>query len=69
MSGPRMDDPDLSLGLLFCHWPAAVEVFLSRRMVCFGCPISPFHTVIDACAEYGLDEAVFRTEMRAAISG
>ncbi|MFN4129249.1 MAG: DUF1858 domain-containing protein [Paracoccaceae bacterium] len=69
MFGPRMDDPDLPLRLLFDHWPAAATVFLSRRMVCFGCPIAPFHTVIDACAEYGLDEALFRAELRAAVTG
>ena len=45
MRDPRMDDPDLSLRLLFVLWPEAAEVFLSHRMVCFGCPIVPFHTV------------------------
>lgn len=69
MSGPRMDDPDLPLRLLFDKWPAAATVFLSRHMFCFGCPIAPFHTVIDACAEYGLDEVQFRAELRAAVSG
>ena len=42
-------------------------LFLSRRMLCFGCPIAPFHTLADACAEYGLDEETFRAELRAAI--
>ncbi|MFN4156180.1 MAG: DUF1858 domain-containing protein [Paracoccaceae bacterium] len=69
MPGPRMDDPDLPLALLFCRWPATAGVFLSHRMVCFGCPIAPFHTVIDACAEYGLDEAQFRAQLRAAVAG
>ncbi|MFN7225154.1 MAG: hypothetical protein ACK4MS_14150 [Paracoccaceae bacterium] len=69
MFGPRMDDPDLPLAMLFYRWPAASSVFHARRMVCFGCPIAPFHTVIDACAEYGLDEALFRAELRAAVKG
>jgi hybrid cluster-associated redox disulfide protein len=69
MFGPRMDDPDLPLGMLFAHWPAAATVFLSHRMLCFGCPIAPFHTVIDACAEYGLEEMPFRAELRAAVIG
>lgn len=68
MFGPRMNDPDLPLAVLFCRWPAIAHVFLSRRMVCFGCPIAPFHTVSDACAEYGLDEALFRAELRAAVA-
>lgn len=69
MCGPDLDDPDLSLRLLFDHWPQTAAVFLSRRMLCFGCPIAPFHTVIDACAEYGLDEAAFRADLRRALTG
>jgi hybrid cluster-associated redox disulfide protein len=69
MFGPRMEDPDLPLGQLFHHWPAAGGVFLSHRMFCVGCPIAPFHTVVDACAEYGLDEAAFRAELRLAVTG
>lgn len=66
MSGPRIDDPDLPLGALFSRWPATVAVFLTQRMACFGCPIAPFHTVVDACAEYRLDEAGFRARLCAA---
>ncbi|HET9069812.1 MAG TPA: hypothetical protein VFN28_14300, partial [Amaricoccus sp.] len=36
---------------------------------CVGCPIAPFHGVRDACAQYGLDEAAFRAELRAAVAG
>jgi hybrid cluster-associated redox disulfide protein len=67
MRGPKIDDPDLPLRLLFDHWPQTAEVFLAHRMACFGCPIAPFHTVIDACAEYRLDEPTFRAELRAAV--
>ena len=69
MPDTRMDDPDLSLVVLFCRWPAAASVFLSHRMLCFGCSIAPFHTLIDACNEYGLDEALFRAEVRRAVTG
>ncbi|AMY68644.1 DUF1858 domain-containing protein [Frigidibacter mobilis] len=69
MRGPRIDDPDLPLRLLFDRWPEAAAVFLSRKMLCLGCPISPFHTVMDACAEYGIDEAAFRADLRAAVAG
>ncbi len=68
MSGPRMDDPDLPLRLLFDRWPDTAAVFLAHRMFCFGCPIAPFHTVTDACAEYRLDEAGFRAELRASVA-
>lgn len=66
MRRPSIDDPDLPLSQLFELWPATAQVFLARRMLCFGCPIAPFHTVIDACAEYRLDEDAFREELRAA---
>ena len=66
MPGPRIDDPDMPLRLLFDLWPDTAAVFLSHRMFCFGCPIAPFHTVSDACTEYRLDEAAFRTELRTA---
>jgi len=69
MRGPRLDNPDMPLRQLFDLWPDTAGVFLGHRMVCFGCPIAPFHTVIDACAEYQLDEAAFRAELRAAVEG
>lgn len=54
------EDPDLPLADLFANWPEMVAVFLAYRMLCPGCPIAPFHTVIDACDEYGLEEQAFR---------
>ncbi len=66
MRARPIDDPDLELSRLFELWPGTARVFLERRMLCFGCPIAPFHTVIDACLEYRLDEEAFRAELRAA---
>ena len=66
MNNPLIDDPDLPLRQLFERWPGTAAVFFRHKMLCFGCPIAPFHTVIDACAEYRLDEAAFRAELRAA---
>lgn len=68
MRGPRLDDLDLPLRLVFEYWPELANLFLERGMVCFGCPIAPFHTVIDACAEYGLDEIAFRAALHRAIA-
>jgi hybrid cluster-associated redox disulfide protein len=68
MGGPRLDDPDLPLGLVFLRWPEVAVVFRARGMACFGCPIAPFHTVVDACAEYGLDETAFRAALAAAVA-
>jgi hybrid cluster-associated redox disulfide protein len=63
-----IDDPDMPLQVVFQHWPAAASVFLAHGMLCFGCPVAPFHTVIDACLEYGLDEIRFRRELLATLS-
>ncbi|MGG7643547.1 DUF1858 domain-containing protein [Rhodovulum sp. YNF3179] len=62
-----IDDPDLPLADLFRDWPEAMRPFLERRMLCPGCPIAPFHTVIDAVEEYDLDEDAFRLEIRSAV--
>jgi hybrid cluster-associated redox disulfide protein len=68
MIAQDIDNPDMALQELFGGWPEAASVFLAHGMLCFGCPIAPFHTVIDACLEYGLDEMRFRRELHAAIS-
>ena len=64
MRAPSLDDPDLPLAEIFRHWPSTAAAFLERKMLCFGCPIAPFHTVIDAVAEYSLDEDEFRARLR-----
>lgn len=67
MAKPHPDDPDLALSRLFEAWPHAARPFLWRGMLCPGCPIAPFHTVTDACAEYDLDEDAFREEIARAL--
>jgi hybrid cluster-associated redox disulfide protein len=49
------------------EWPETIGVFLSHKMLCVGCMMNSFRTVIDACREYGLDEQVFRRELRDAV--
>jgi hybrid cluster-associated redox disulfide protein len=68
MRAPRLDDPDLPLAEIVRHWPTTVSVFLARGMLCVGCVIGPFHTVDDACEEYGLDPETLLAELRAAVS-
>jgi len=45
------------------RWPQTVPVFVRHRMLCVGCLVSPFHTVMDACTEYDLDEETFLAEL------
>ncbi len=46
-------------------FPATIRVFLDFKMGCVGCPIARFHTVDEACTEYGVDRAVFLEALRA----
>ena len=45
---------DLSLAEIMSRWPSTIRVFLDRRMHCVGCPIAPFHTLVDAAEEHSL---------------
>jgi hybrid cluster-associated redox disulfide protein len=63
---PDIDDPNLPLAELFRAWPCSARVFWAHRTACVGCPIAPFHTLRDTCAEYRLDEAALRAALRAA---
>ena len=45
---------DLSLAEIMSRWPATIRLFLDKRMHCVGCPIAPFHTLVDAAEEHGL---------------
>ncbi len=67
MKQPDFDDPDMALDTLMRLWPETIAVFLRHKMLCVGCMVNPFDTVVDACHEYDLDEAAFRTELRAVI--
>lgn len=59
----KLTDPDLPLQDLMTEWPQTVAVFLRHKMLCVGCLVSPFHTVTDACREYGLNEDAFLCEL------
>ena len=67
MQHNHIDDPDLPLGALMTQWPDTIPVFMRHKMLCVGCLVNPFHTVIDACAEYGLDVDAFYAELAASI--
>ncbi|OZB20458.1 MAG: hypothetical protein B7X55_00330 [Rhodobacterales bacterium 34-62-10] len=68
MKAERLDDPDLPLQDLMATWPETIPVFIRHRMLCVGCLVSPFHTVMDACAEYGLDVDRFTRELLLAVT-
>lgn len=68
MERPIWDNPDLPLEDLMAHWPETIAVFKRYEMLCVGCMVGPFHTVIDACAEYGLNIDAFYAELGESIT-
>ncbi len=63
----RFYNPDTPLNELIADWPETVEVFFRHQMLCVGCPVAPFHTVTDACKEYGLEIDAFYAELTATL--
>lgn len=43
---------DMIVEDVLSRYPVTTQVFMSRRMHCFGCPIARFETVADACDIY-----------------
>ncbi|MCC6718213.1 MAG: DUF1858 domain-containing protein [Acetobacteraceae bacterium] len=68
MVGCASITPDLTVNAIMCAWPATLRVFLRHRMGCVGCPIAPFHTVVDAAREYHIDLDMLLAELREAAS-
>lgn len=68
MRAPKIDDLDLPLSEMMTHWPQTIAVFTRHKMLCVGCLVSPFHTIIDACAEYNLNVDDFLSELKAALT-
>ncbi|MFT7059941.1 MAG: hybrid cluster-associated redox disulfide protein [Pseudorhodobacter sp.] len=69
MPGPKSSiDLDRPLSEFIAQRPETIAVFLRYKMLCVGCMIGPFHTIIDACAEHGVDEAAFIQALEKAIS-
>lgn len=56
-------DPDMTVDEIMRRWPATIHVMIRHGMLCVGCPIGTFHTVTDACAAHGVDEAAFSAEL------
>jgi hybrid cluster-associated redox disulfide protein len=60
---------EMSVDEMMRRWPATIPVFLSKRMLCVGCPVGSFHSVHEACLAHKVDEAAFEAELRKAIAG
>jgi hybrid cluster-associated redox disulfide protein len=67
MHDPLLEDPDLPIADLLRRCPETMSVFIARGMLCVGCMVGPFHTIDDACIEYGIDPERLLAELRDAI--
>lgn len=64
----ELDESEMTLADLMSQWPETIPIFVRHKMLCVGCLVSPFHTISDACAEYGLDEDSFLAELYEAVA-
>lgn len=69
MHSALLVEPDIRLSEIMSRWPATIDVFLEFEMLCVGCIVAQFHTIADTCQEHGVNEALFRASLAAAISG
>ena len=59
--------PDSIVRAVMDDHPETVAIFVRQRMHCTGCVMSPFVTIAEAAANYGIDPAAFVAELRAAV--
>jgi len=60
---------DITLEQMMTEWPQTVAVLMRYRMLCVGCPISGFHTPVDAAREYDAELDRFEESLVEAIEG
>jgi hybrid cluster-associated redox disulfide protein len=63
MTETRTLDPDMTVDEIMRRWPATIRVMIRNQMLCVGCPIGVFHTVMDACNAHGVDAEAFEEEL------
>ena len=60
-------EPTTMVGDILGRHPRAMRIFIDHGMACIGCAVAPYHTIEEACAEYGLSvETVVRELAEAA---
>lgn len=58
---------ELTVTELLARWPQAIPVFLRHQMACVGCTMSPFETLADVTAVYGIPLPHFVGELQQTI--
>ena len=67
--GSRTITPRMRVADVLRKWPETLPVFLSHRMSCIGCFLSPFDTIEEALTVYGLPVAAVLVELNRRIQG
>lgn len=60
---------EITLEQMMTEWPQTVTVLMRYRMLCVGCPISSFHTPIDAAREHLADLEALERDLVASVRG
>jgi hybrid cluster-associated redox disulfide protein len=63
MEHPQLE-ADLTVAELLAHWPQTIPTFMRHRMACVGCAMSPFETLAEVAAIYGLNLEYFLRELQ-----
>lgn len=63
MNLPETIDPEMTVDEIMRRWPMTIRVVIRHRMLCIGCPIGIFHTVVDACQAHRIDLESFSAEL------
>lgn len=61
-------DPDMTVDEIMRRWPMTIRVMIRHHMLCVGCPVGTFHTLVDACREHEISEEDFVRELKAAMA-
>lgn len=59
---------ELTLAEVMGKWPSTVRLFIDMRLHCVGCPIAPFHTLLDAANEHGIAAGELLAAVRAEVA-
>jgi hybrid cluster-associated redox disulfide protein len=64
----RTFSSDLTVEHILAVWPQTLPVFIRFHMLCIGCPVTPFHTLRDACLAHGMELEPLESVLQAAVS-
>lgn len=54
---------DMTMEKIMERWPATIDVLMDYRMLCIGCPVAGFHTIMDAAREHNVDLEEFENRL------